>query len=272
MIILFGPPQNSCEVLEKICYIEEMAHESSKLDFISLKSALEIEIDYQFKNPLLLREALTHSSIALDQRKNPFDNERLEFLGDAVLQLIITAHLFELFPDFKEGRLTKIRTRLVSRTALKAYATDLQLGKYLIMGRGEEASGGRERSSILGNSFEALIGAIYLDGGLDASRIFILKHAKEHLNHVVTEPEEINPKGRLQEFLQSLSSEIPEYELLEESGAAHLKQFRCRVFWNGKTLGIGQGNSKKKAEVAAATEALNHLLQENPAFLNTSIH
>ena len=242
-----------------------MDKKASEIDFISLKSALEKEIEYQFQNPQLLREALTHSSIALDQRKNPFDNERLEFLGDAVLQLIITDHLFALFPDFKEGRLTKIRTRLVSRTALKAYAADLQLGKYLIMGRGEEASGGRERSSILGNSFEALIGAIYLDGGIEASSAFILKHAKEHLNHVVTEPEEINPKGRLQELLQSLSAEIPMYELLEERGAAHLKQFRCRVFWNGKTLGVGEGNSKKKAEVAAATEALNYLAAENQA-------
>lgn len=240
-----------------------MTPKTSEVDFIFLKSALEKKIDYQFKNPLLLREALTHSSIALDQGNNPCDNERFEFLGDAVLQLVITAHLFELFPDFKEGRLTKIRTRLVSRTALKAYAADLQLGKYLIMGRGEEASGGRERSSILGNSFEALIGAIYLDGGIDSSRSFILKHAKEHLSHVIIEPEEINPKGRLQELLQSRSSEIPTYELLEERGAAHLKQFRCRVFWNGNTLGIGEGNSKKKAEVAAAIEALNYLSKEN---------
>lgn len=241
-----------------------MHKKTSEIDFISSRSLLEKEIEYQFQDPLLLREALTHSSIALDQGKNPFDNERLEFLGDAVLQLIITTHLFELFPDFKEGRLTKIRTRLVSRTALKAYAADLQLGKYLIMGRGEEASGGRERSSILGNSFEALIGAIYLDGGIEAARIFILKHAKEHLNNVVTEPEEINPKGRLQELLQSLSAEIPTYELLEETGAAHLKQFRCSVFWNGKTLGVGEGNSKKKAEVAAATEALNNFATNHP--------
>ncbi len=245
-----------------------MAKKKLEIDTVSLTSALEKKIGYRFKNPSLLQEALTHSSITLDQGKNSFDNERLEFLGDAVLQLVITAHLFELFPNFKEGRLTKIRTRLVSRTALKNYAVDLQIGKYLMMGRGEEASGGRERSSILGNSFEALIGAIYLDGGLDASGNFILKQAQEYLQHVLMEPEEINPKGRLQELLQSLSAERPIYELLEERGAAHLKQFRCRVSSNGTTLGIGEGNSKKKAEVAAATQALHHFEQKNKKIAN----
>ena len=172
---------------------------------------LENKISYHFKNRQLLIEALTHSSIALDQAQHSFDNERLEFLGDAVLQLVITAHLFELFPRFEEGPLTKIRTRLVSRTALKAYASRLDLGKYLIMGRGEETSGGRERSSILGDSFEALIGAIYLDSDFSQARKFILQEAKEHLHRVTLEPEEINPKGRLQELLQSKAPSSPVY-------------------------------------------------------------
>lgn len=221
---------------------------------------LEKEIGYHFKDRQLLIEALTHSSIALDKINHLFDNERLEFLGDAVLQLIITEHLFHLFPDFKEGQLTKIRTRLVSRTALKAYAAALNLGKYLIMGRGEEASGGRERASILGNSFEALIGAIHLDGGLDASRNFILKNAKEHIEHILVQPEEINPKGKLQELLQSQGSQAPIYELVDESGVAHSKHFRCRVLWNEEQLGIGEGRSKKEAEVAAANQALKRFL------------
>ena|SRR3990167_11463280 len=222
----------------------------------TLMKALEKEISYHFRNPQLLIEALTHSSIAFDQGHNPFDNERLEFLGDAVLQLVITRHIFHLFPHFHEGQLTKIRTRLVSRTALKAYAAHLDLGKYLIMGRGEEASGGRQRSSILGDSFEALIGAIYLDGGLDAAQTFILKEAEGHLNHAIIEPEEINPKGHLQEHLQSLAPSPPIYELIEERGASHSKCFRYRVLWEGKELGIGEGRSKKEAEVAAAMEAL----------------
>ena len=236
-----------------------MEKKISETEVPALMKSLEKEICYHFKNPQLLIEAMTHSSVALDRRNNPFDNERLEFLGDAVLQLVVTDYLFEFFPHFKEGPLTKIRTRLVSRTALKAYAAHLQLGKYLIMGRGEEASGGRERSSILGDSFEALIGAIHLDGGIEASRIFILKHAKEHLEHVAIEPEEINPKGRLQELLQSQGSEAPFYELIEETGAAHSKHFRCHVRWDSKTLGEGAGLSKKEAEVAAATEALKNL-------------
>lgn len=220
---------------------------------------LEKKIGYHFKNPQLLVEALTHSSIALDRAQHPFDNERLEFLGDAVLQLVITSHLFQIFPEFAEGPLTKIRTRLVSRTALKAYASNLELGKYLIMGRGEETSGGRERSSILGDSFEALIGAIYLDSDFARARKFILQQAADHLHRVALEPEEINPKGRLQEILQSKAPSPPIYEHLEERGKAHLKYFRCRVLWEGKELGIGEGRSKKEAEVAAATQALKGL-------------
>jgi len=220
---------------------------------------LENKIGYHFKNPQLLVEALTHSSIALDQAQHPFDNERLEFLGDAVLQLVITTHLFEIFPEFAEGPLTKIRTRLVSRTALKAYASNLDLGKYLIMGRGEESNGGRERSSILGDSFEALIGAIYLDSDFARALKFILQQAAAHLHRVALEPEEINPKGRLQEILQSKAPTSPIYEHLEERGKAHLKYFRCRVVWEGKELGVGEGRSKKEAEVAAATQALKGL-------------
>ena len=225
----------------------------------ALVKDLENKIGYHFKNPQLLTEALTHSSIALDRAQNPFDNERLEFLGDAVLQLVITTHLFEIFPEFEEGPLTKIRTRLVSRTALKAYASRLDLGKYLIMGRGEETSGGRERSSILGDSFEALIGAIYLDSDFSKARKFILQEAAENLHRVALEPEEINPKGHLQELLQSKAPSAPCYEHLEERGKAHLKYFRCRVIWEGQELGVGEGRSKKEAEVAAATQALRDL-------------
>ena len=217
---------------------------------------LEARIGYKFRNSLLLAEALTHSSISLERKDYPFDNQRLEFLGDAVLQVVITEELFHKFPDFTEGQLTKIRTRLVSRTALKVHASTLNLGEHLMMGRGEEASGGRERASTLGDSFEALTGGIYLDGGLGAARIFILRVAADDLDAVAAEPEEINPKGKLQELLQALAPSAPAYELLEESGPEHLKQFRCRVCWEGLTLGEGEGRSKKEAEVAAADAAL----------------
>lgn len=221
-----------------------------------LMNPLEERIGYKFRNSLLLAEALTHSSISLERKDYPFDNQRLEFLGDAVLQLVITEELFSRFPDFTEGQLTKIRTRLVSRAALKEHARHLRLGEHLMMGRGEEASGGRERPSTLGDSFEALVGGIYLDGGLRAAKQFILRVAAENLTAVTAEPEEINPKGKLQELLQAVAPSSPLYELLEESGPEHLKYFRCRVVWEGINLGEGSGHSKKEAEVAAANEAL----------------
>jgi len=221
-----------------------------------LMNPLEGRIGYKFRNSLLLAEALTHSSISLERKDYPFDNQRLEFLGDAVLQLVITEELFARFPDFTEGQLTKIRTRLVSRTALKEHARHLRLGEHLMMGRGEEASGGRERASTLGDSFESLVGGIYLDGGLRAAKNFILKVAAKDLATVAAEPEEINPKGKLQEVLQALAPSAPAYELLEESGPEHLKLFRCRVVWESLDLGEGSGRSKKEAEVAAAVAAL----------------
>ena len=221
-----------------------------------LMNPLEERIGYKFRNSLLLAEALTHASISLERKDYPFDNQRLEFLGDAVLQLVITEELFARFPDFSEGQLTKIRTRLVSRTALKEHARTLRLGEHLMMGRGEEASGGRDRASTLGDSFEALVGGIYLDGGLKAAKNFILKVADDNLEAVAAEPEEINPKGKLQEILQAVAPSAPVYELLEESGPEHLKHFRCRVVWEGINLGEGSGHSKKEAEVSAADKAL----------------
>src|SRR6266516_3093562 len=141
-------------------------------------SPLEERIGYKFRNSLLLAEALTHPSLSHETQRYHFDNQRLEFLGDAVLQLVITEHLFRRFGGEAEGQLTKLRSRLVSRETLKMHAAALDLGRYLLMGRGEEASGGRDRTSTLADAFEALIGAIYLDGGLDTARKFILTQAR----------------------------------------------------------------------------------------------
>ena len=135
----------------------------------SIMNPLEERILYKFRNGLLLAEALTHPSISLERKNYPFDNQRLEFLGDSVIQVSVTEHLFRMFPDFGEGQLTKLRTRIVSRTALRNRAAKLDLGSYIMMGRGEEASGGRERASTLADVFESLVGAIYLDGGFDAA-------------------------------------------------------------------------------------------------------
>lgn len=217
---------------------------------------LEERIGYKFRNSLLLAEALTHSSISLERKNYPFDNQRLEFLGDAVLQLVVTEHLYRLFPDFSEGRLTKLRTRVVSRAGLKNHASAIGLGGHLMMGRGEDASGGRARASTLADAFEALVGALYLDGGYDRAKEFILRETEEDFAEMAREPEEINPKGRLQEILQAITPSAPIYEVVAQSGPEHQKHFECRVMWDGLELARGAGRSKKQAEVEAASAAL----------------
>jgi ribonuclease III len=217
---------------------------------------LEDRIGYKFRNTLLLAEALTHPSLGHETQQRHFDNQRLEFLGDAILQLVITEHLFAHFKDQPEGQLTKLRSRLVSRDALKTHAAALELGQFLLMGRGEEASGGRVRVSTLADAFEALIGAIYLDGGLEPAKKFILDQARGSLEQVAEKPVDINPKGNLQELLQSISPKSPVYEVLSQSGPEHDKQFVVQAVWEGIVLGKGSGKSKKQAETAAAEEAM----------------
>lgn len=218
---------------------------------------LEERIGHKFRNSLLLAEALTHPSLGHETQRHHFDNQRLEFLGDAILQLIITEHLYAMFPREAEGKLTKLRSRLVSREALRTHAAKLDLGPFLMMGRGEEACGGRERTSTLADAFEALLGAIYLDTDLETARRFLLALAAPDLAQLEMEPIDINPKGHLQETLQSISPRSPVYELLSESGLEHEKTFVVRVFWEGMALGEGVGRSKKQAETAAAIEAMH---------------
>ena len=217
---------------------------------------LEERIGYKFRNSLLLAEALTHPSLAHETQQHHFNNQRLEFLGDAILQLVITEYLFQHFARAPEGQLTKLRSRLVSREALKEHAAALDLGHYLLMGRGEEASGGRARTSTLADAFEALIGAVYLDSDLDTARTFILTQAQADLAQIAEEPVDINPKGQLQELLQSISPASPVYETISQSGPEHEKTFIVQVIWEGNVLGKGTGRSKKQAETAAALQAL----------------
>jgi len=219
-------------------------------------SPLEERIGYKFRNSLLLAEALTHPSLGHETQRYHFDNQRLEFLGDAVLQLVITEYLFRHFGGEAEGQLTKLRSRLVSRETLKMHAAALDLGRDLLMGRGEEASGGRERTSTLADAFEALIGAIYLDGGLEAAKKFVLVQARPDLEEVAEEPVDINPKGHLQELLQSISPRSPVYELVSQSGPEHEKTFVVQAVWEGIVLGQGSGRSKKQAETTAALDAM----------------
>lgn len=225
-------------------------------DLAAHMNPLERRIGYKFRNSLLLAEALTHPSLSFERKTFHFDNQRLEFLGDAVLQLVVTHHLYRLFPTFSEGQLTKLRSRIVSREGLKQHAVLLGLGDYLMLGRGEEASGGRERSSTLADAFEALVGAMYLDSDLETVRRFVLRVAGATLGELAKEPTENNPKGELQEILQSLSNVSPAYEVISEAGPDHQKEFVCRVVWEGCELGRGIGQSKKQAEINAAAEAL----------------
>lgn len=218
---------------------------------------LEERIGYKFRNSLLLAEALTHPSLRHETHRAHFDNQRLEFLGDAVLQLVVTEHLYGYFAAEAEGKLTKLRARLVSREALAVHAAEMELGKYLMMGRGEEASGGRSRNSTLADAFEALVGAIYLDSDLATARKFILEQSASDLEQLVEEPVDVNPKGQLQELLQAISPRSPVYEVLSQTGPEHAKTFVVRAMWEGIELGQGTGKSKKQAETAAAIQAMN---------------
>jgi len=227
---------------------------------------LEERIGYKFRNSLLLAEALTHPSLRHETHRSHFDNQRLEFLGDAVLQLVITEHLYGYFTAEAEGKLTKLRARLVSREALAVHAADIDLGKYLMMGRGEEASGGRARNSTLADAFEALVGAIYLDSDLEAARRFILEQAETELAQMVEEPVDVNPKGQLQELLQAISPRSPVYEVTSQTGPEHSKTFSVRALWEGIELGKGTGKSKKQAETAAAVEAMRERRWEKDSY------
>jgi ribonuclease-3 len=226
---------------------------------------LEERIGYKFRNPRLLEEALTHPSIGHETQRHQFNNQRLEFLGDAILQLVITEYLYHHFSTEAEGQLTKLRSRLVSRDTLRIRAAALDLGLYLMIGRGEEASGGRKRASTLADAYEALIGAIYLDGDFDAAKQFVLNQAQPDLELITEMPVDINPKGELQELLQSISPVSPVYELVSESGPEHDKTFVVKCVWDGVVLGEGSGRSKKQAETGAAIKALKRRAWEKRA-------
>ncbi|MGI8601587.1 MAG: ribonuclease III [Verrucomicrobiales bacterium] len=221
---------------------------------------LETRMNYRFTNSLLLAQALTHPSLAYETQGAPFDNQRLEFLGDAVLQLIFTRELFLDFPMLDEGTLTKLRSQLVSSNALHRYALRLKLGSYLKMGKGEAASGGRSRPSTLADAFEALVGALYLDSGLAEATTFVLTLCETELQQMDVDPDELNPKGQLQELVQSAAGVSPSYSIVSQDGPDHRKNFVAQVVWDGVILATGSGLSKKQAETAAARQALDHPL------------
>jgi len=222
--------------------------------------ALQDSLGYQFRDHELLEQALTHPSRVAEQRAGGRDYQRLEFLGDAVLQLVLTERLFLLLPDEAEGGLTKTRANLVSKGALAECARRLGVGNHLQLGKGEEASGGRERESNLADALEALVGAVYLDGGLEAVGTIVREIMAEDLEAAIDGADISNPKGQLQEVLQSIDRESPVYRIVDEAGPDHLKQFEAEVTWRGISLGAGRGSSKKAAEAKAARRALDERL------------
>jgi ribonuclease-3 len=221
--------------------------------------SFQTRLQYQFHDVALLRQALTHPSVAHEGDRTSRHNQRLEFLGDAVLGLIITGELYVKFPDVSEGPLTKARAQMINRRTLADQARRIELHDHLILSRGEEANCGRGRASALADGFEALIGAVYLDGGFAAAQSFVLRCFHEAFGELTSIPTLENPKGELQEIIQARSPLSPQYEVVCISGPEHDRVFECVVRHDGAELGRGAGKSKKSAESQAAFAALQKL-------------
>ena len=223
-----------------------------------MSDGFENRIGYHFHCAELLKTALCHSSYA-NENKGMTHNERLEFLGDAVLELCSSHFLFRHFPDEAEGALSRHRAAIVCEASLAVCARRIGLDRELLLGRGEEKNGGRERDSLVSDAFEALIGAIYLDGGFEAARTFIDRFV---MDPMAEKPVLFDAKTRLQELLQTDGEVEISYPVLEENGPEHERSFTAAVCLNGRPLGVGSGPSKKQAEQAAAAAALENMREK----------
>jgi len=217
-------------------------------------------IKYQFKDIELLEQSLLHSSYANENGiEKESNNERLEFLGDAVLEIITSDYLFRKYPDMLEGELTKLRASIVCEPTLASFAKKIKLGDFILLGKGEENSGGRKRSSVLSDTVEAVIGAIYLDGGLMKARDFVVELFLDDLDNTKLF---VDSKTHLQELIQKFSDQPVEYIIIEENGPDHDKEFKVAVNHLGKSIGEGSGRSKKAAEQKAAFNAITILTKK----------
>ena len=232
---------------------------------LHLLNEIQDKIGYRFKNIELLNWALTHSSYANEHKRFKITyNERLEFLGDSVLGLIVSDYIFIKYSNYPEGELTKLRATVVCEPSLSYVAKQIDLGKYMLLGKGEEVTGGRERVSILADAFEALIGSIYLDGKFNNAKTFVLKFMTGIIENAVNGMELfIDYKTQLQEILQKKTKSKIEYKIISEEGPDHNKIFHTEVIVKNKVLGKGLGKSKKEAEQNAAKTALERLEVEN---------
>ena len=220
-------------------------------------TTLEEKLGYTFQNPDLLDNALTHSSRANESRGKLQSNERLEFLGDSILGMVVADHLFRNHPDLPEGDLTRTRAALVCEDSLVEVARELGLGEYLRLGKGESSGGGRERPSIQADAVEAVLAAIYLDGGIGSARRFVQRFILSREVASLTKPRD--HKTALQELVQRESGQVLQYRLVGEEGPDHNKRFFVEVALNGQSIGSGSGRSKKEAEQAAAAAGIENL-------------
>jgi ribonuclease-3 len=229
----------------------------------SLLLACQKVIGYKFENPELLLQALKHRSyLSVSQEARLQSNERLEFLGDAVLELATTDYLYRHFREASEGELSKMKSILVSRKALAQVAGIFHLGEFVLMNRGEAKSGGRKRTSNLANTFEAILGAMFLDAGFDRARAFVEKHLLRRSNELLQARTMQNYKSQLLEYVQAQGWDLPEYSVVEESGPDHEKEFQVAVQVRDEVFGPVKGSSKKRAEQGVAMQALR-VLQAN---------
>ncbi len=224
-------------------------------------SNIQLRLSYTFKDEELLERALTHKSYA-NENKRTSHNERMEFLGDAVLGLVVSEHLMKTCPDSTEGDLSRFRAAVVSEPALASVARELGLGDFLLLGKGEDQSGGRNKDSLLADCLEALIAAVYLDAGKDAAEALVIRIFDAVITKTCSIGSLLDYKTDLQEICQERLKQLPEYRVLSETGPDHQKQFEMEVWIKGRLSGHGRGKSKKEAEQGAAREALAMLAEK----------
>jgi ribonuclease-3 len=219
-------------------------------------ASLQKQIGYTFRDISLLNKALTHKSYVNENSESLKDNERFEFLGDSVLDLIVSGYIVKAFPDFAEGTLSKIRAAVVNELCLAELARQIDLGKYLLLGKGEAASGGREKNSLLANAYEALAGAVYFDSNLETALDIYLPALGKEIAKYADAARFRDYKSELQEYTQTHFNCIPNYKIVNEKGPAHAKEFEVAVLVQENIRGQGNGKSKKEAEQSAAKSAL----------------
>jgi len=223
-------------------------------------SDLEVALGIAFDDKSLLTRALTHRSLVNENPQSPdMDNERLEFLGDAVLDFVTGEYLYQRFPEMREGALTSLRSALVKRETLARFAQEINLGEYMLISKGERAAGGHQRVALLAGAFEALVGALYLDQGLAGVRAFWHRFTDPYLERVVLDHLDKDAKSMLQELSQGAFQTKPHYQIVSQAGPDHAKEFVVEVHIGERVLGVGRGNTKQRAEQEAARQALDKL-------------